>query len=77
MRLKEKADLVAFIRQVRECENDVFLKTEEGDQLNLKSVLSQYLFVVLAEQHEILRNSKVSCSPEDRRRLAAFLEQEL
>lgn len=76
MRLKEKADLVAFIRQVRECENDVFLKTEEGDQLNLKSVLSQYLFVVLAEQHEILRNSKVACSPEDRSRLVVFLEQE-
>lgn len=77
MRLKEEADLVAFIRQVRECENDVFLRTEEGDQLNLKSALSQYLFVVLAEQHEILRNSKVACSLEDRSRLAAFLEQEL
>lgn len=77
MRLKEEADLVAFIRQVRECENDVFLRTEEGDQLNLKSALSQYLFVVLAEQNEVLRNSKVSCSPEDRSRIAEFLEQDL
>ena len=59
MRLKERIDLVALIRKVKECEGDVFLETEEGDQLNLKSALSQYVFVALAEQQEILKNSNV------------------
>ena len=70
MRLKERIDLVALIRKVKECEGDVFLETEE---LNLKSALSQYVFVALAEQQEILKNSRVVCGPEDRERLTDFL----
>lgn len=73
MRLKEGADLAAFIRKVKTCEYDVFLKTQEGDQLNLKSALSQYVFVVLAERQEILRNSEIACSPEDKEKIEEFL----
>jgi hypothetical protein len=73
MRLKEGIDLVAFVRRVKECKGDVFLETEEGDQLNLKSALSQYVFVVLTEQREILRNSIVACDSEDQEKLAEFV----
>ena len=73
MRLKEGLDLVAFVRRVKECKGDVFLETEEGDQLNLKSALSQYVFVVLTEQREILRNSIVACDSEDQEKLAEFV----
>ena len=73
MRLKEGIDLVAFVRRVKECKGDVFLETEEGDQLNLKSALSQYVFVVLTEQREILRNSIVACDSEDQEKLADFV----
>ncbi len=73
MRLKEGIDLVAFFRRVKECKGDVFLETEEGDQLNLKSALSQYVFVVLTEQREILRNSIVACDSEDQEKLAEFV----
>lgn len=76
MRLKEGVDLVAFIKKVKECEQDVFLKTMEGDQLNLKSALSQYIFVVLAEQKELLRNSEVVCSTEDREKIEEFLSMD-
>ena len=61
MRLKEGIDLVAFFRRVKECKGDVFLETEEGDQLNLKSALSQYVFVVLTEQREILTDACKIC----------------
>ncbi len=74
MRLKEGVNLVAFIRKVKECKGDVFLQTKEGDHLNLKSALSQYIFVVLAEQSELLRNGEVVCSDEDKGRLSEFLE---
>ena len=73
MRLKEGIDLVAFVRRVKECKGDVFLETEEGDQLNLKSALSQYVFVVLTEQREILRNSIVACDSQDQEKLAEFV----
>ena len=73
MRLKEGIDLAAFVRRVKECKGDVFLETEEGDQLNLKSALSQYVFVVLTEQREILRNSIVACDSEDQEKLAEFV----
>ena len=73
MRLKEGIDLVAFVRRVKECKGDVFLETEEGDQLNLKSALSQYVFVVLTEQREILRHSIVACDSEDQEKLAEFV----
>ena len=47
MKLKENADLPAFLSQVKKCGGDVFLETQEGDSLNLKSTLSQYIFVSL------------------------------
>lgn len=50
MKLKENADLPAFLRQVKKCGGDVFLETQEGDSLNLKSTLSQYIFVSLAPE---------------------------
>lgn len=73
MRLRDGIDLVAFIKEVKTCEGDVYLETEEGDQLNLKSALSQYIFVVLAKQPEILRSSRVTCSAEDGARLKMFV----
>lgn len=45
MKLKEKLDLTAFFDAVRLCEGRVWFRTREGDCLNLKSQLSQYLFV--------------------------------
>lgn len=50
MRLKNDVNLVDFLNQVQKCKYDVYMETVEEDKLNLKSVLSQYLFVVLVEQ---------------------------
>ena len=33
MKLKENADLPAFLRQVKKCGGDVFLETQEGYRL--------------------------------------------
>ncbi len=35
--------------------------TLEGDQLNLKSVLSQYIFGVLAARADMLKIGKIIC----------------
>lgn len=74
MRLKKDVDLVEFLQQIQKCKYDVYLETEEEDKLNLKSVLSQYLVVVLAAQQDIWQNTEVTCEKEDAEVLLAYLE---
>ena len=42
------------------------METVEEDKLNLKSVLSQYLFVVLVEQKDVWDHSRITCEEADR-----------
>ena len=60
MRLKENADLIRFLEKVKECEHDVYFYTGEGDKLNLKSTLSQFLFSAVAAEDEMLKSGKCS-----------------
>lgn len=74
MKLKENINPVDFLKQIRTCRSDVYLETEDEDRLNLKSVLSQYVFIVLAEQKEMLDKAKVVCEgEEDYQTLAEYL----
>ena len=73
MRLKENVNAVDLLNQVRKCSSDVWLETEEHDRLNLKSVLSQYVFVVMLEKQEDYRNAQVLCEQEDFPYLKEFL----
>ena len=45
MKLTNIKDVQKFIEVVNSCENDVFLKSVEGDVFNLKSSLSQYIAI--------------------------------
>ena len=45
MKLKNVKDVQKFIEVVNSCENDVYLKSQEGDVFNLKSSLSQYIAI--------------------------------
>lgn len=48
MTMKEDANLLAFMNAAKACTGEVFYKTDEGDILNLKSQLSQYIFLASA-----------------------------
>ena len=62
------------MKQIKNCKEDVFLETEEDDSLNLKSVLSQYVFIVLAGQEELMKHARVVCRGEkDYQVLAEYL----
>lgn len=65
MKLKTDADLVDFIHAVKTCKSDVCFVTKEGDRLNLKSTLCQYLFVALVSSPELLYNGLITCEAED------------
>lgn len=73
MRLKNDVNLVEFLKQIKTCKSDVYLETEDEDKLNLKSVLSGYVLIVLAKQPDVLENSRVICSEEDREKLMRFI----
>ena len=45
MKLTNVKDVQTFIAAVNACENDVYLKSVEGDVFNLKSSLSQYIAI--------------------------------
>ena len=45
MKLNNVTDVQKFIAAVNACKNDVYLRSQEGDQFNLKSSLSQYIAI--------------------------------
>ena len=45
MKLTNVKDVEKFIQVIKECEHDVYLKSQEGDVFNLKSSLSQYIAI--------------------------------
>lgn len=76
MKLKKDVNLIDFLKEVQKCRCDVYLETEDEDKLNLKSVLSQYLFVVLAEQSDVWEHGSIRCAEEDEDLLGEYLEAE-
>lgn len=45
MKLMNIKDVNTFFKVIDECQGDVFLASDEGDMINLKSKLSQYLAI--------------------------------
>lgn len=75
MCLKENVDIIKFLAAVKKCREDVFLETVEGDRLNLKSTLSQYVFVVCANGRGFLDKAQIICKEEDTESLQEFLAE--
>ena len=76
MKLTKQTDLVAFLKTVNCCEGDVYFSSVQGDHLNLKSVLSQYLFSVAAGDREFLLTGEIVCEDEaDARVLLPYLSE--
>ncbi len=54
MTLKPNFDTILFFKSVQQCSGEVWFYTAEGDRLNLKSVLSQFLFSTLLTNKTML-----------------------
>ena len=75
MKLRENTDLIGFIKTIKKCRQDVFFCTAEGDRLNLKSTLSQYLFSTMLGDGEFLQSGNVECEElSDYQMLEAYLQ---
>lgn len=63
--LKEDCDILQFLAVVKKCRDDVYLTTAEGDHLNLKSRLCQYIFAFASRSDAsdaLLKNAVIECS---------------
>ena len=74
MKLKPLNQYIDFIEAVQTCTADVYFCSAEGDRLNLKSTLSQFLFATACGDREFLAGGHVECAAEqDYARLAPYL----
>lgn len=74
MKLKPTADIPSFLRAVRHCRANVCFITQGHDELNLKSTLSQFVFIaVCAGGLSELQGSIIVEDPQDAQRLAEYL----
>ena len=75
MKLREGADLIRFIRTISNCRGGVWYLSAEGDRLNLRSTLSQYLFAASSGNRQFLHGGTVQCEdPDDWAVLREFRE---
>lgn len=74
MKIRPDTDLKAFMLSVSRCRKDVLFVTEEGDQLNLRSELSRYLFAAVVNHPQLLQKGRLEFSDAtDALLLAAFI----
>lgn len=74
MKLKSDADTISFLNAVKACAGDVCFVTSEGDRLNLKSILSCYLFSAVRGKGELSDKGEVLCSDDrDYMHIQSFL----
>ena len=75
MHLKENINMSDFVEVAKGCSGEVFFHSDEGDIINLKSLLSQYVLASIACKPGLLKNARVVCTQdEDYAKLADFLQ---
>ena len=76
MKLRSNADYQAFFRAIHSCEGQVYLVTVEGDRLNLKSTLSQFIFTAAVRSNLALEDARLLLEhPKDRHILEEYIEE--
>ena len=61
-----KIDFKKFLEAIDQCKGDVFLVTDDGDKLNLKSKLCQLIGLTKIIEGGMISEAKIVCeNPED------------
>ena len=76
MKVQNISDVNAFFKMIDECKGTVELVSDEGDRINLKSKLSQYLsMATLFSNGYIEKLDLVAHKKEDIERIIKFMYQ--
>ncbi|RHP46884.1 polya polymerase [Clostridium sp. AF32-12BH] len=74
MKLYNIADVDAFFNVIDSCTGDVFLISNEGDKINLKSKLCQYLAMAKIFSSDYIKELSLEISDErDTEKLVSFM----
>ena len=74
MKIQHITDIDGFVKVVQECKGKVELVTGEGDRLNLKSKLCQYVSIdKLFTDGSVEELEVIAAEPEDVTRIVDFL----
>lgn len=74
MKLKSNINCTEFFKRASECQGDIFYHTVEGDHINLKSVLSMYIFAMISTNPGYQLNGEIICdNKNDYEQLADYL----
>lgn len=65
MKLKDGINYADFLDTVKKCKKDVLFETLDGDQLNLNSTLSRFLFSTVSGHEGIIKSGTVRCQCEE------------
>ncbi|MCI8282904.1 MAG: polya polymerase [Lachnospiraceae bacterium] len=76
MKIRNIRDVDQFLKVVESCKGSVELVTGEGDRLNLKSKLCQYISLasIFSNSEKIPNLEIIALEPEDRDKLLRFME---
>ncbi|MDR1642934.1 MAG: hypothetical protein LBC41_12195 [Clostridiales bacterium] len=75
MRLRAGINYPLFLKEVKMCKGDIFYTTSEGDRFNLRSVLSEFVFVAYALTYPERTTGCVECvNSTDIQVLSGFFE---
>ena len=76
MRFRKEIAAQPLLDAVSRCAGEVIFTTPEGDRLNLKSKLCQYVFSLILQNREVMAAAEIVCSnPEDYCLLGDYLEK--
>lgn len=67
MKVKKNLELVPFFKDIKQCQSDVWLVTQNKDRLNLKSFLTQCLLIAMPDKEKTLKNSRLECDDMDKK----------
>lgn len=73
MKINGITDVQNFFKEVDECEGIVELVTGEGDRLNLKSKLCQYISITQLLSHSKELHLEILASEEDLKKIHRYL----
>lgn len=74
MNVKKDIDVAAFMKGIKACRGNVFFISPE-DKIDLKSVLSQYVFLAIMNNRKLIKNGEIICEEQaDYKNLEQFLE---
>lgn len=77
MKVENVKDIESFLKVIDSCEGKVELLTGEGDRLNLKSTLCQYVSLAkIFSSGEVTELEIVAHEPADAEKISDYMKQE-